>query len=137
MIIADCNVIAYLVIPGNRTADAKRAFDIDPHWTAPALWRSEFLSVLSNYIRVGAFDVQTAGQFMEVAEQIVSVLPQVPSEEVLARSAASGCSSYDCEYVAAALVQQVPLVIEDQKVLAAFPSLARTIEQYLNSAPRA
>src|SRR5688500_11423768 len=99
MIVADCNVLAYLVIPGDRTAIAKRAFELDGQWAAPSLWRSEFLSVLATYVRVGAFDLSAAEEFMRVAEELVHVLPQVPTGEVLYRSTRSGCSSYDCEYV--------------------------------------
>ena len=136
MIVADCNVLAYLVIPGQQTAIAKRVFETDGRWSAPALWRSEFLSVLATYIRTGAFDLATAEEFMRVAEEIVSVLPAVSATEVLARSARSGCSSYDCEYVAAAEIQQVPLVTEDRKVLTAFPAVARSMEQFLATASR-
>ena len=60
MIVADCNVLAYLVIPGARTSVAKQAFALDGDWTAPPLWRSEFLSVLATYLRVGAFDLTAA-----------------------------------------------------------------------------
>ena len=134
MIVADCNVLAYLVIPGERTPIAKKVFALDSHWAAPALWRSEFLSVLAMYVRVGAFGVTEAEQFMDVAEEIMLVVPAANAIEVLTRSSRSGCSSYDCEYVTAAEVQRVPLVTEDQKVLAAFPAVARSMEQFANTA---
>jgi predicted nucleic acid-binding protein len=131
MIVADCNVLAYLVIPGDRTELAKRVFELDADWSAPILWRSEFSSVLATYVRVGTFGLTAAEQFMAAAEEVISVLPVVNAAEVLSRSAKSGCSSYDCEYVAAAEIQQVPLVTEDRKVLSAFPAVARSMEQFL------
>ena len=136
MIVADCNVLAHLVIPGDRTPLAKRVFELDGDWSAPALWRSEFLNVLATYVRVGTFGLMVAEQFIGAAEEIVSVLPTLNAAEVLSRSARSGCSSYDCEYVTAAEVQQVPLVAEDRKVLAAFPAVALSMEQFLNTASR-
>jgi predicted nucleic acid-binding protein len=94
------------------------------------------LSVLATYVRTGAFGLTAAEEFMRVAEEIISVLPAANAIDVLTRSTQSGCSSYDCEYVAAAQVQQVPLVTEDQKVLAAFPTVARSLEKFVETAPR-
>ncbi len=135
MIVVDCNVLAYLVLPGDRTSVAKQAFELDHFWTAPSVWRSEFLSVLSTYVRTGAFDIAAAEEFMKVAEEIVGVLPPSVVTEVLIRSKQSGCSSYDCEYVAAAEVQRVPLLTEDRKVLKAFPHVARSLAQFLEQHP--
>jgi len=36
MIVADTNLIAYFLIPGKHTADARRVFLKDPDWVAPA-----------------------------------------------------------------------------------------------------
>lgn len=53
MIVADTNLIAYLLIPGPFSKDAERVQRRDPDWRAPWLWRSEFLNVLSLYVRTG------------------------------------------------------------------------------------
>lgn len=133
MIVADCNVLAYLVIPGERTPIAKQAFARDNIWVAPALWRSEFLSVLTTYVRANAFGLTDAKEFMRIAEEIIAVLPAANGIDVLTRAVQSGCSSYDCEYVTAAQVQGVPLVTEDRKVLTAFPAVARSLEQFVTA----
>ncbi len=135
MIVADCNVLTYLIVPGDRTSVAKKAFELDPYWTAPGLWRSEFLSVLSTYVRNGVFEIPAACEFMKVAEDLVGVLPNVHLTEVLSRSKQSGCSSYDCEYVAAAETQQAVLLTEDKKVLAAFPKIARSLTEFVGQHP--
>ncbi len=42
MIAVDTNVLAYLYLPGEYTAQAEALLERDPDWTAPVLWRSEF-----------------------------------------------------------------------------------------------
>ncbi|MFE8033885.1 hypothetical protein [Thiohalocapsa marina] len=49
------------------------------------------------------------------------------STHVLPLAAASGCSAYDCEFVAIAEGLQVPLFTADKRVLKAFPAIARPL----------
>jgi len=51
MIVVDTNVIAYLLIPGIFTDQAKATLAKEPHWAAPLLWWSEFRTVLTFYLR--------------------------------------------------------------------------------------
>jgi predicted nucleic acid-binding protein len=55
----------------------------------------------------------------------------VASPDVLALAAQSGCTAYDCEYVALAEALDVPLVTEDREVLRAFPARAVSPEQFV------
>ena len=54
----------------------------------------------------------------------------VASEQMLQLATSSRCSAYDCEFVAAAQQLGVPLVNEDRAILAAFPHLARSLDQF-------
>ena len=56
MIVVDTNLIAYAVLPGERTADALRVADRDSNWVAPAGWRRE-LRVLGQVLN-GSRDPQ-------------------------------------------------------------------------------
>lgn len=53
MIVADTNLIVYLVMPSPYTEAAERLLIRDPDWVVPFLWRSEFRNVLSLYLRKG------------------------------------------------------------------------------------
>ena len=39
MIVVDTNVLAYAVLPGERSAAVRALAERDPHWLAPPLWR--------------------------------------------------------------------------------------------------
>lgn len=54
----------------------------------------------------------------------------VPSVSVLSLTDKSTCSAYDCEFVALARQLSVMLVTEDKKILAEFPDVAVTLDQY-------
>ncbi len=100
MIVVDTNVIAYLWLPGARTAAAERLLKKDSDWNAPLLWRSEFRNVLAGCLRRGDVKLETALQIANGAEgQMRGREFSVPSAQVLARVEESACSAYDCEFV--------------------------------------
>ena len=51
MIVADTNLLAYILIDGKETSLAERLFALDSEWIAPLLWKSEFRNLLSLYVR--------------------------------------------------------------------------------------
>jgi hypothetical protein len=53
---ADTNLVAYLLIDGDATPQARAAWQKDPDWILPPLWRSEFLNVLATSVRHGVLD---------------------------------------------------------------------------------
>ncbi len=68
MIVADTNVIAYLLIPSPFTAMAERVYRRDAEWVAPRLWRSEFRNVLSLYVRRAVLTLEQAIGLQDEAE---------------------------------------------------------------------
>ena len=130
MIVVDTNVLAYLLLPGPKTSLAEALLLDHPQWAAPPLWRSEWRNVLATYLRRDLLNLPAALALMEKAEAILSAHEEpVSSEQVLTLASSSRCSAYDCEFVAAAQQLGVPLVTEDQKILAAFPVEARPLHQ--------
>ena len=125
MIVADVNLLAYLLLGGADTELAQQVLERDPTWAAPVLWRSEFRSILAAYMRQRGLEIQDAWQAHELAEGLLGAHEYtLGGERVLQLVAASPCSAYDCEYVALAQELQVQLVTSDRQVLRHFPQVA-------------
>jgi predicted nucleic acid-binding protein len=117
VIVVDTNVILYLFVPGERSGAAEALCRSDPEWAAPLLWRSEFRNVLATLVRLGRLDLGLAQSIQEEAEQMLSSREfAVDSATVLELAAQSGCSAYDCEFVALAQYLDVPLASADRKL---------------------
>jgi predicted nucleic acid-binding protein len=133
MIVADANLIAYLVLPGERSEQAEAVLLKDPVWVVPVLWASELRSVVSHYVGSGDLSLAQGSRAMDRAAALVDGREApVDSHEVLELAKRSGCSSYDCEYVALAVSLDVVLVTSDKAVLRAFPRVAIAPEVFLN-----
>ncbi|MEO8194400.1 MAG: type II toxin-antitoxin system VapC family toxin [Gemmatimonadales bacterium] len=132
MIIADANLIAYLILPGERTEQAEAILLEDPVWVVPFLCVSELRSVLNRYVRRGDLTLKQAVAAMERAAGLIGGREApVDSREVLELAQRSGCSTYDCEYVALAVALGVRLITSDKAVLKAFPGVAVSPEAFL------
>ncbi len=130
MIVADTNLIVYLFITGDQTALAQKVLDKDPQWIVPPLWQSEFRNVLAAYIRRG-MALQQAKRIMSNAMQTLEHRQVVPSaEDILDLVAESGCTSYDCEFIALAMQLGITLVTADKQLLKQFPNLALSLEDF-------
>lgn len=135
MIVADVNLIAYLVLGGPNQGLAQRVLERDPIWGAPLLWRSEFRSVLAGFMRQRDLTVSDAWRAHGLADQLLAGQEfTVPGERVLELVAASDCSAYDCEYVALAEELAVPLVTADRQLLRAFPERAISPKDFVAGA---
>ena len=123
MIVVDSNILAYLYLPGERTADAEALLEKDPEWVAPVLWRSEFRNILAGYTRRKTLTFEQACSLQSEAEDLLSGAEfEVDSRAVLELVRDSDCSAYDCEFIALAIKLDTKLVTADKKVLTAFPN---------------
>ncbi len=131
MIVADSNLLAYLLIPGDRTPLAESILAKDPEWATPLLCRSELRNILATYMRQNGLSLSQAQHTMELAEHILRGQEYaLPSDAVLETAASSGLSAYDAEFVVLAQQLGVPLVTMDKAILKAFPSIAIHPERY-------
>jgi predicted nucleic acid-binding protein len=135
VIVADVNLVAYLLLGGPEQAVAERVLQRDPLWAAPLLWRSEFRSVLAAFMRQRDLSVTDAWRAHGLADQLLAGQEfAVPGERVLHLVASSTCSAYDCEYVALAEELGVPLVTADRQLLRAFPDRAISPKDFIAGA---
>ena len=125
MIVVDTNVIAYLLLPSEHTPAARAAYERDPIWAAPLLWRSEFRNVLASSIHQGHMTLDDAVDVMDVGNELMEGREYaVDSTDVLNLASLSSCSAYDCEFVALARELRVPLLTEDRRIRASFRDLS-------------
>lgn len=125
MIIVDTNIVGYLYLPGEFSHLAAYLLDQQPLWGAPAMWRSEFRNVLALYLRKNMLNFENALAIQNQAEALLSEREySVDSYTVLKLAHQSGCTAYDCEFVALAKRLNTKLITMDKKVLSAFPDIA-------------
>lgn len=132
MIVVDTNVISYFYLNSESSSLAEQVFEKDPKWSAPLLWRSEFRSVLTLYLRKNILSLSEAIEIFEFAEELLKENEyEVNAAQVMKLSHDSGCSAYDCEFVNLAIDLEVPLVTEDKKVLRNFPDTAFSMKKFI------
>jgi len=128
VIVVDTNVIAYLLLPCELSSRADALYAKDSEWAVPILWRSEFRNVLAGYLRRRTLSFNDAVKLDGEAEALVAGLEhEVSSRSVLELVRDSGCTAYDCEFVALSMQLGVKLVTMDKKILTAFPEQATTL----------
>jgi predicted nucleic acid-binding protein len=134
MIVADTNVVVYLMIEGEKTATAQRTFRQDPSWFVPFLWRHEFLNVLVTYVRHGGIEIDEAIDIWHKSTLLFSPGErEVNMPQALRLASQHNISAYDAQYVALAMEMSVPYVTEDQQLLQAFPGIAVSMQEFCGS----
>jgi predicted nucleic acid-binding protein len=134
VIVADTNIISYLLLPTPYSDTVDKLYKLDSEWVAPTLWKSEFRNVLALYLRKEIITLEKALQLQEMVESIMARNEfDVSSAQVLALVANSNCSSYDCEFIALAQYLNIPLVTQDKKVLREFSPIAISIADFIEN----
>ncbi len=137
MIVVDTNMVVYLVIAGPHTPLAERVLERDSDWCVPVLWRSEFRNVLARRIRESTSPLSAAFAAANAAESLMADREFQPSgQHVLRLAADSGCTAYDCEFVAVARDLAVPLVTLDREITRRFPAVAIEPQAFLRKRSR-
>lgn len=128
MIVTDTNITVYLALQSEYSRAAHELYCEDSHWIAPVLWQSEVRHVFARYVRRSLLELHHACFQISRLERIFyDNLYRLPSNTVLALAADSGCSAYDCEFVALARRTNSALVTMDRKLVKAFPDTARLL----------
>jgi len=136
VIVVDSNVIAYLYIPGVKSAHAREALKRDPYWIAPRIWRSELRNVAIRYVRVRQIKITQAYDVLDAAEALMKGGEyEVESRTVLDLANNSGRSAYDCEFIALARQFKIKLITSDGPLADAFPSDTVDLGVFAGGAP--
>ena len=134
MIVVDSSVIVNALVSTPQTMEVQKTRSLNKSWYAPALWRSEIRSALLKHLRAKTFTLTTAIELFLLAEELVTnTVTDMPSDLVLALASESGCSAYDCEFVAMAKVLNCPLLTYDKKLLKTFSHIAITPHDFIES----
>ncbi len=131
MIVVDTNVVAYAVVPGERTEAALAVTEKDSHWLAPRLWRSELRNVLATARRVQQMDLASALAAFAAAEELVEDVDLEGSTQAcLELAQGGGISAYDAEFVLVAAQMGLQLVTGDHRLARAFADRAILLEDF-------
>jgi predicted nucleic acid-binding protein len=134
MIVADTNTLAYLWLASNHAEEVEAILAEDHNWCVPYVWRSEFRSILMKYVKAKIYTLPQSIAIINKAEEfLLGKEYKIESADILTLSYQSGCSSYDCEYVALAFNLKTKLITYNQKIIKQFPYVAMTGKQYLES----
>jgi len=118
MIMADCTLIARLIIAAEDPRDVEMLWLRDSAWAAPVLWKAEFASVLLKYERIGQLSTAGAGERLRRALEILEhTTYYVSMERALESARRTGCSRYDSYYVALAEDLGAKLYTYEREVL--------------------
>ncbi len=131
MIVVDTNVIVNFWIPGENSKHAELLMERDPEWAVPILWRSEFRSVMSLYLKKKLLTLDMILRIIENAEEQLQANEfSVSSAQIMELVNKSNCSAYDCEFIGLAQFLKTKLVTSDKQILKEFPSIAAALNTY-------
>lgn len=122
MVLVDTNVLAYLMLEGDRTSAAQELFERDADWRSEAFIMVEFSNVLTTYVRTKVLSRDQGLKLLAGAEKLVPVLTSVQNARALEVATQFGISASDARFVALAIQTKVKLLTEDAKLRAAVPS---------------
>lgn len=131
MVVVDTNVLAYLLIEGDRTKQAQALFGKDSDWRSESFLLVEFSNVLTSYRRMRALSAQQTESLLAEAARRVRELLSIPNLHALRCAQRFAISAYDARFLVVADTLGVKLVTEDAKLRAAAPALTRSIAQAL------
>jgi predicted nucleic acid-binding protein len=133
MIVVDTNVLVHLVLSGDRTADARDLWRLQPDWRSEPFILVEFANVLATYVRVRSMPLRAANETLAHARRVIEPgLHPVDQEAALALAAQYGVSAYDARFLSVAQALGARLTTEDAKLRHAAPLLTLSIEKMLD-----
>lgn len=122
MVFIDTNILAYLMIQGDRTSAAQELYARDPDWRSEGFILVEFSNILATYVRTKAMTREVGARLLAEAQTFVPGLTSVPHAHALETAMQFEISAYDARFITLARHMRVKLVTEDAKLRAAVPN---------------
>lgn len=133
MFVVDTNILAYLLILGDRTPEAQALFSHDADWKSEVFVLVEFSNILATYQRLGKLSKTQAEHLLHEAEIRVRGLIRLPHLTALRTAQRFRVSAYDARFLATAENLGSRLVTEDAKLRTAAPALTQSLPEALAS----
>lgn len=135
MLVIDTNVLAYLLLVGNKTPQAAALLAHDRDWRSDYFVLVEFTNVLATNIRVRGLRQDEATLLLTSAEEIIGHgLESIAHADALAAAERFSVSAYDARFLTVADKLGSKLVTEDARLRAAAPMLTQSLAEALSAA---
>jgi predicted nucleic acid-binding protein len=131
MVVVDTNILAYLLIDGDRTPDAQALYARDPEWKSESFLLIEFSNVVATCLRAGSLRRSGAHTLLAEAEKRMRGLVNLPHSRALRVAEQFAVSAYDARFLGAAQTLGARLVTEDTRLRAAAPTLTLSLADAL------
>lgn len=132
MIVVDTNVLAYLLIKGDKTEDAQALYSQDDDWHTEPFALVELSNLLTTACRSGGLAFSRASRVLATAEQVLQGRTHAVSHQMaLAVAKEFAVSAYDARFITVADQLGAALVTEDQRLRKAAPSRTTSIADVL------
>ena len=122
MVLVDTNILAYLMIEGDRTAAAQQLFESDSDWCSEAFVMVEFSNVIATYVRTGALTQAQGTKLLAEAQTHLPTLHSAANTQALETAMQFGISAYDARFISLARQLKLKLITEDAKLRVAVPA---------------
>jgi predicted nucleic acid-binding protein len=131
LIVADTNLVLYLLLPGPFHAAALRWAELEPQWVVPPLWRYEFTSAVNSYLRAGEVELSQGRLMIQRASQLLAEHERpVDQLEVLDLSLKTRLHPFDATYIVLAQRLDVVCVTNDRQMLERAPRWAKPLTRF-------
>ena len=132
MIVVDVNIIAYLLLMGEKTDLAQQVYKLDSDWRVPELWGHEFLNILATNVKFGGISLDQANSAWANGRSFLKdTIQPVDKIAALAIAVEKQISAYDAQYVALAQTLSCFLLTEDKKLGDKFPETAVSMADFI------
>jgi predicted nucleic acid-binding protein len=131
VVLVDTNILAYLMIEGDRTAAAQKLFERDSDWCSEAFVMVEFSNVIATYVGVGALTQAQGTKLLAEAQTHLPTLNNVVNTQALETAMQFGISAYDARFISLAKQLKQKLITEDAKLRVAVPAWTISLAEAL------